>query len=61
MQTVASLELPTDSTLTVTMTMTVAEWKSMRDDIASLLSTSIPLAEMKLQLDSILDRAQGKV
>jgi len=61
MQTVASLELPTDSTLTVTMTMTVDEWSKMRDDIQSLLTVSIPLAEMALQLDGIIQKAQARL
>ncbi len=61
MQTVASLELPDESTLTVTITMTVLEWAKMRDDIQSLLTVSIPLAEMVLQLDGIIQKAQARL
>lgn len=61
METVASIEVPGDSKLTITMTMSVAEWAQMRDDIGSLLTKSIPLAEMSMQLNALIDKAQARI
>ena len=61
METVASIQVPDDSKLTITMTMSVAEWAAMRDDIGSLLNKSIPLAEMSMQLNALIEKAQARI
>jgi len=59
-QAVASIQVPDASQLTITMTMTIADWSAMRDDIAGLLQQSVPLAQMALQLNTIIDRARAQ-
>lgn len=61
METIASIQVPNDSKLTITMTMSVAEWCAMRDDINSLLTQSIPLAEMSMQLNALIEKAQARI
>ncbi len=61
METVASIQVPDDSKLTITMTMSVAEWAQMRDDVNSLLTKSIPLAEMAMQLNALIEKAQARI
>jgi len=51
-QAVASIQVPDESQLTITMTMSIADWSLMRDDIQGLLQQSVPLAQMALQLNS---------
>jgi hypothetical protein len=60
-QAVASIQVPDESQLTVTMTMSIADWSLMRDDIQGLLQQSVPLAQMALQLNSIIERARAQV
>lgn len=60
-QAVASIQVPDASQLTVTMTMTIADWTQMRDDIQGLLQQSVPLAQMALQLDTIIQRAKANL
>lgn len=60
-QAVASIQVPDASQLTVAMTMTIAEWTQMRDDIQGLLQQSVPLAQMALQLDTIIQRARANL
>tara|TARA_A100001391_G_scaffold176590_1_gene139850 strand:- start:1444 stop:1629 length:186 start_codon:yes stop_codon:yes gene_type:complete len=60
-ETVASIQVPDDSKLTITMTMSVAEWAQMRDDVNSLLTKSIPLAEMAMQLNALIEKAQARI
>lgn len=60
-QAVASIQVPDASQLTVTMTMTLAEWTQMRDDIQGLLTQSVPLAQMALQLDTVVQRAKANL
>jgi hypothetical protein len=43
------------------MTMSIADWSLMRDDIQGLLQQSVPLAQMALQLNSIIERARAQV
>ena len=59
METTANIQIPTDSKLSITFTMTVAEWAQMRDDLDSLTFKSVPLATMQLQLDALVQKAQG--
>ncbi len=61
METTASIQVPDDSKLTITMTMSVAEWAQMRDDVNSLLTKSIPLAEMAMQLNALIEKAQARI
>lgn len=61
METVASIQVPDDSKLTITMTMSVAEWAQMRDDINSLLTQSVPLAQMSMQLNALIEKAQARI
>jgi hypothetical protein len=61
METTASIQVPDDSELTITMTMSVAEWAQMRDDVNSLLTKSIPLAEMAMQLNALIEKAQARI
>lgn len=60
-QAVASIQVPDESQLSVTMTMTIADWVQMRDDIQGLLQKSVPLAQMALQLDGIIARAKAQL
>lgn len=60
-QAVASIQVPDESQLSVTMTMTIADWAAMRDDIQGLLQKSVPLAQMALQLDGIIARAKAQL
>lgn len=60
-QAVASIQVPDESQLSVTMTMTIADWTAMRDDIQGLLQKSVPLAQMALQLDGIIQRAKAQL
>jgi hypothetical protein len=60
-QAVASIQVPDESQLTITMTMSIADWSLMRDDIQGLLQQSVPLAQMALQLNSIIERARAQV
>lgn len=60
-QAVASIQVPDESQLSVTMTMTIADWTAMRDDIQGLLQKSVPLAQMALQLDGIIARAKAQL
>lgn len=60
-QAVASITVPDTSQLSVTLQMTIAEWTQMRDDIQGLLSKSVPLAQMALQLDNIILRAKAQI
>ena len=60
-QAVASLTVPDESQLSVTLQMTIAEWTQMRDDINGLLVRSVPLAQMALQLDGIIARARAQL
>lgn len=60
-QAVATISVPDDSQLSVTMTMTIADWTQMRDDINGLLQKSVPLAQMALQLDGIIARAKAQL
>lgn len=60
-QAVASITVPDESQLSVTLQMTIAEWASMRDDIQGLLVKSVPLAQMALQLDGIIAKAKAQL
>ena len=60
-QAIASIQVPDESQLTVTMTMSIADWSQMRDDIQGLLQQSVPLAQMALQLNTIIERARAQV
>lgn len=60
-QAVASIQVPDESQVSVTLTMSIAEWTAMRDDIQGLLSKSVPLAQMALQLDNIILRAKAQL
>ena len=60
-QAVASLTVPDESQLSVTLQMSIAEWTQMRDDIQGLLQKSVPLAQMALQLDGIIARARAQL
>lgn len=60
-QAVASIQVPDESQVSVTLTMSIAEWTAMRDDIQGLLQKSVPLAQMALQLDGIIQRARAQL
>ncbi len=60
-QAVASIQVPDESQVSVTLTMSIAEWTAMRDDIQGLLQKSVPLAQMALQLDGIIARARAQL
>lgn len=60
-QAVASITVPDTSQLSVTLQMTIAEWTAMRDDIQGLLVKSVPLAQMALQLDAIIQKARAQI
>ena len=60
-QAVANIQIPDGAELSVTMTMTIADWTQMRDDIQGLLQKSVPLAQMALQLDGIIAKARAQI
>ena len=60
-QATASIQVPDASQLSVTMTMTIAEWQQMKDDISGLLQQSVPLAQMALQLDNIIQKTRAQL
>lgn len=60
-QAVASITVPDESQLSVTLQMSIAEWTAMRDDIQGLLVKSVPLAQMALQLDGIIQKARAQI
>lgn len=60
-QAIASITVPDESQLSVTLQMSIAEWTAMRDDIQGLLVKSVPLAQMALQLDGIIQKARAQI
>lgn len=61
MITTAQIQVSPDSPLVVTMSLTVAEWAAVRDDLQSLLTTSVPIADLAMQLDAIVKKAQAQL
>lgn len=61
MITTAQIQVSPDSPLVVTMSLTVAEWKSMRDDLQSVVTSSVPIAELAMQIDAIVKKAQAQI
>ena len=60
-QVVATIQIPGESQLSATITMTIADWTQMRDDINGLITKSVPLAQLALQLDTIIQRARAQI
>lgn len=57
----ATLNIPGDSQITVTLTMTLDDWTVMRDDIAVIQSKSVPLASLQMQIDAIVSKARAQI
>jgi hypothetical protein len=60
-QATATITVPDTSELSITMVMSIADWTAMRDDIQGLLVKSVPLAQMALQLDGIIQKARAQI